>query len=222
MGPVFKSQTRAAKRRLCGAVRWQSCHGTSALGPSAARDAFNAAGLGEIEYLSDILHNDQWGLLRAKDVRGNSPLHWAARNGQFKAVEFLLEHGQPVDDRNDEGETPLHIASFRYAEPDVLRVLLDRGASVDARDVKGRTPLHRAAQKADPGKVGLLMARGAQVAATDKAGRTPLDLLMSRISEEVHVNSWIAQNIEKIRTFLCGGGYEALLLLTSKLNPRNE
>ena len=51
-----------------------------------------------------------------------------------------------VHARDDEGATPLHVASAR-GRVDVVEFLLSRGASADAADHQGCTPLHLAAEQ---------------------------------------------------------------------------
>jgi len=51
-------------------------------------------------------------LVTAPDDDGAQPLHWAAEwaKGKTAALNFLLERGAPVDARDKEGCTALHIA----------------------------------------------------------------------------------------------------------------
>lgn len=49
-----------------------------------------------------------------------------------------------VDDTNDDGRTPLHIAAF-HSSAATVTVLLERGGDMYAKDSDGRTPLHLAA-----------------------------------------------------------------------------
>jgi len=43
-----------------------------------------------------------------KDIYGNTPLHYAARNRDTPAMRFLLEAGADIDVTNNDGVTPLH------------------------------------------------------------------------------------------------------------------
>ena len=53
---------------------------------------------------------DGGGDLNASDARGNTPLHYAARNGLNRVVELLVDHGAAVSARNRARETPAEAA----------------------------------------------------------------------------------------------------------------
>lgn len=44
------------------------------------------------------------------DMRGRTPLHWAAYEGRRDVAELLLAHHAEVNARTKAGETPLHVA----------------------------------------------------------------------------------------------------------------
>jgi ankyrin repeat protein len=55
-------------------------------------------------------------------------------------VELLLDHGIPVDARDEtEGHTALHIAAYQ-GSPGLVELLLRRGAAVNRNDRKYGTP----------------------------------------------------------------------------------
>jgi ankyrin repeat protein len=45
-----------------------------------------------------------------KDDRGNTPLHYACKNGRTAMARWLVENGASIHFQNDEGFTPLHYA----------------------------------------------------------------------------------------------------------------
>ena len=56
-------------------------------------------------------------------------------------VELLIERGADVNDRDRNGQTPLHC--LLKGDTSVAHVLIKRGANLEARDNRaGRTPLH--------------------------------------------------------------------------------
>jgi hypothetical protein len=65
-----------------------------------------------------------------------TPLFWAIRQGDAALVEFLLDHGADIEDRADEGESPLMKAAL-YGHRNIVRLLMDRGARVRFRTDKG-------------------------------------------------------------------------------------
>lgn len=59
-------------------------------------------------------------------VRGETPLHLAARANQTDVVRVLLRHGAKVDAKAREHQTPLHIAS-RLGNTDIVVLLIQAG-----------------------------------------------------------------------------------------------
>ncbi len=47
------------------------------------------------------------------DAQGNSALHWAAAGNHVDAVNLLIKLGLDVNQRNKDGETPLHKAAWK-------------------------------------------------------------------------------------------------------------
>jgi hypothetical protein len=81
--------------------------------------------------------------INAGDYEGDTAIYDASRGHTLDCpniVRLLLEHGADVDVRQNEGLTPLHMASMKGAL-EVARVLLEHGADVQAEDNRGRTPL---------------------------------------------------------------------------------
>ncbi|ETV75342.1 hypothetical protein, variant 1 [Aphanomyces astaci] len=68
-------------------------------------------------------------IVRARDIHGNTPLHYAAEGGYVNVCEFLLEHGAYINEQNIRGETPLHFAISSMHEP-VCVLLVRRKADV--------------------------------------------------------------------------------------------
>jgi ankyrin repeat protein len=60
------------------------------------------------------------------------------------AIEYLVEHKADVNSKNNEGVTPLHLASATSCE--ICKYLIDHGADPNQRDNKKETPLHWAAR----------------------------------------------------------------------------
>src|SRR4051812_39012109 len=62
----------------------------------------------------------------------------AARKGDARQVQELLDRGAPVNAADKNGRTALMAAASR-GHADVVRVLLAKGAKTDARDKQGDT-----------------------------------------------------------------------------------
>jgi len=70
-------------------------------------------------------------------------LREAAGAGDGRRVKELLEQGAQVDAKDDDGQTPLHLAS-ENGHIESMRELLMKNADVHSKTKKGSTPLHYA------------------------------------------------------------------------------
>ncbi|MBL6621577.1 MAG: ankyrin repeat domain-containing protein [Rickettsiales bacterium] len=78
-----------------------------------------------------------------------------------------------VNDKNDEGKTPLHEAA-KKGNLEIINLLLGLQVQIEAKDEEGKTPLHEAAQYGHYNSAQRLIAARANVNAVDKNGKTPL------------------------------------------------
>lgn len=79
-------------------------------------------------------------------IMGFTALHWAAKNGKYELVDFLLGLGVDVGPQSNGGYTPLHLAAMCNHHTVILLLVDNYGANVDARDHSGKKPkdyLHR-------------------------------------------------------------------------------
>ncbi len=133
--------------------------------------------------LNFLIENDA--NVSAKDSGGVTPLMLASYNGVTAAMEVLIAKGAAVNDRDNQGNTPLHCACQWFGSPEparkvkrreaVLRLLIDKGAEINARNCAGTTPLMDAARyQHDSSFISTLLDSGAQINAKDSEGRTAL------------------------------------------------
>ncbi|PTB52106.1 hypothetical protein M431DRAFT_44122, partial [Trichoderma harzianum CBS 226.95] len=88
----------------------------------------------------------------------------------------LIDLGAVIDETNEEGQTPLHVAAL-YGKPANLKLLIDKGANIEARDGRGRTPaLFMSFEEQRKECLRVLIKHGAGVNVADHEGRTPLYL----------------------------------------------
>jgi ankyrin repeat protein len=108
------------------------------------------------------------------DTVSDTRIHDAATKGDFATVRAILEK-QPemVNARDNDGQTPLHIAA-KNGRTEVARILLEKRADVNAKDRLQGTALHWAVAFGQPDVAEVLLAKGAEVDATMKTGFTPL------------------------------------------------
>ena len=82
--------------------------------------------------------------VNAIDIRGNTALHLAAKNGI--AIKELLAAGANVHMHDKQGNTPLHNAAlFLSGEDTTVEQLVAHGANVNAVNKLNNTPLHHTA-----------------------------------------------------------------------------
>jgi len=114
---------------------------------------------------------DKW-LKAGADV--NDELDNAALSADIERVKFLLgKKGADINQKGNDGETPLHLAATN-GDSEMVALLLDRKAHIDERDSDGYTPLALAAARNKIKVIKLLAARGADLEAEIPGGYTPL------------------------------------------------
>ena len=144
---------------------------------------FLAAGTGEIEKAQLLIaHGD--GVNEKWTRRGGSysPLINAIDMGDAPMVQFLIESGADIHERDLRGLTPLSRAVLSNYK-DVVAVLIAKGADVNVPDGVGLTPLHYASMTdyGDTAIVQQLLAAGARRDVKDPEGHTPV-----QIAEKFH------------------------------------
>ncbi|KAF8497792.1 hypothetical protein F5888DRAFT_1923183 [Russula emetica] len=109
----------------------------------------------------------------------STPLHAAARSGNFEVVRKLIEcDPAAINATNGVRSTPLLWASRgdNFKEGYVLRLLLEHGADVNVQDKDGWTPLYVASMNGALEDLRVLLEHGADVEAKDNDGKTALQV----------------------------------------------
>ncbi|KAJ8898680.1 hypothetical protein K2173_004714 [Erythroxylum novogranatense] len=102
-------------------------------------------------------------------------LHRAARIGDVNGVSSCIEEGANVNQRDQNGWTPLHRAAFK-GQIESVKVLLSHGAKVEVVDKEGYTPLHCAVEAGHVNVALLLMTYGAKASVKGLSNASPSTL----------------------------------------------
>ena len=113
-------------------------------------------------------------------AKDEHPMGWtpyitlAARRGQNRVVQYLLEHGASANTEDADGNPALYLACA-YGYVDVLKTLLSNGACIESsNEVQGWTPLFRAVASQHDSQIIALISAGANVSRLDQVGLTAL------------------------------------------------
>uniref|UniRef100_F6H587 Uncharacterized protein n=1 Tax=Vitis vinifera TaxID=29760 RepID=F6H587_VITVI len=137
-------------------------------------------------------------LVDQKDKHGRTSLHYAASIGYLEGVQTLL--GQSNFDqyqRDDEGFSPIHVASMR-GNVDIVKELLQN--LINEKDKGGNTPLHSATMHAHPKVVNYLTwDKRVDVNLVNNEGQTVFDIAVS----VEHPTSFHQTNLDNTQVYWC-------------------
>ncbi|KAK7336282.1 hypothetical protein VNO77_16818 [Canavalia gladiata] len=104
----------------------------------------------------------------------------AARKGEVRSIQRLIESGAVINGRDQHGWTALHRACFK-GRIDAVRALLEKGIDMDAKDEEGYTALHCGVESGHADVTEVLVKKGVDVEARTNKGVTAL-----QIAESLH------------------------------------
>lgn len=127
---------------------------------------------------------------RDEDNYGRTSLHIAAEFADCEAIASLLDHGAEVNDRDEEGHTPLFRLASRRSRVSALeepiasaaRLLLDRGANLP-RSARGTTALIEAVQNRHHAMAAVLIGSGQRLDSANSYGDNALHILCRRAAD---------------------------------------
>lgn len=122
----------------------------------------------------------------------------AAYTNNIELMRRLLISGVSPDSRDEQGRTPLHLASCRGFEA-IVNLLLEHGADPNKRDIVGNTPLHLAAVASNISVVTLLLRAGTNVHSLDKYGCSPLRIAQKKLRMMQDYRKPLQEDMVKIK-----------------------
>ena len=123
--------------------------------------------------------------IHSKNRSGLSPFLTALSQGP--GIVELAAGGGRIRERDNEGNTPLHIAVRERSGPEIISMLISRGAEVNSRNNQLLTPLHYALEHPSRKAAALLTEAGADLFITNSDGAAPIDMLLAMPMEAL---SW--------------------------------
>ena len=96
-------------------------------------------------------------------------LHFA-REGMTVELAGFVDHGLPVDVRDENGNTPPMLAAY-HGHADTVRMLVELGADVDQRNGRDQSPVAGAVFKGEDDVVRVLVDAGADLDAGTPSAR---------------------------------------------------
>jgi ankyrin repeat protein len=148
-------------------------------------DAFEAATLGDVDRLHELLHEEP-SLLTARSPDDATALHFAAFFTQPDTARLLVDNGADLHAVSPTfgSVTPLHSAAAG-GSAEIVHLLLEAGSDPNIRQNGGFTALHAAAQTGDVALARDLLDHGAEVDTATDDGRTALAIAEEQGHDEV-------------------------------------
>jgi ankyrin repeat protein len=142
---------------------------------------FDAALYGSVADVRRLVEQDK-SLTTARDPNGFTVLHIVATEDRPEVQRLLLQSGADPNAVNDDGASPLHIASY----PGFAALLLRHGARVNLATKNGDTPLHSHASERDSAEViRVILKAGGDRRLRNRQGQTAFDIAKSRDDAEL-------------------------------------
>ena len=144
-------------------VDLQDAKGQNALHLSASLEEEESGDMAEDAFAHMVERSAN---LNAKDLYGNTPLHYSIENRKYGKANLLIRKKANVNAQNDEGDAPLHIA-VRNMDEKAVEMLLENRANCCILNNKKESPLYIAVSFPFELKlkkiITLLLNRGAKV-----------------------------------------------------------
>ena len=149
---------------------------------------------------TEMLNKPGTQVINTRDITtGDTGLHLVVARRDTLWVKFLLQRGANPNIRNNDGLTPLQMAT-RLGFAEGVDELLRRGAMVNVADSQGETPLIAAVHQRSVGLVRRLLEEGADPDRNDNSGRSARDYLALMTSNTLLVREFETADAERAKT----------------------
>ncbi|XP_058459695.1 tyrosine-protein kinase Shark isoform X2 [Malaya genurostris] len=113
----------------------------------------------------------------SKNQDGQTAVHLACLHAEARILEKLIERGSNINNRDAQGNTPLHYACRKNGDIEMVRLLINAGANPQARNKDtGWVPLHEAAANGNLDAVKELLFNHVPHMPRSSYGELPVDL----------------------------------------------
>ena len=127
-------------------------------------------------------------LLNLSDFKLQTPLMFAANNGDAKMVQLFIEANADPNLQDFKGRTAL-FACISARSPECTKILLDAQTYTELKTIDGNTVLHTAVRSGHPEIVGLINNSNPKLQKTKNAnGQTPIDVCFLFQKDLEHVS----------------------------------
>ncbi|XP_065169946.1 caspase Dronc-like [Atheta coriaria] len=109
-----------------------------------------------------------------RNHEGQSPLHFAANNGNLGICLLLLQKGANINAKSNDGGTPLQSAAYN-GNTRICSTFIENGAILSETDNKGNSALHFATLNGHLDTYKVLVDAGADTEQKNLSGETPAD-----------------------------------------------
>jgi ankyrin repeat protein len=100
------------------------------------KEIFSSCYLGYIDKLKDII--EKGGNVNVTDEYDNTLVHSVVKHDHYKLIWYLRKKGVPLDSKNKDGDTPLHIACKNHSI-NTVRELLKYTSNSRVKNLEGKT-----------------------------------------------------------------------------------
>ncbi len=125
------------------------------------------------------------------------PIHSAIQNRNRNALSDALTYSNnSIDQKDDDGRTPLHLASIIGVDANIMIQLFEKNPLLDEKDNDGNTPLHLAATTGNIRMITALLMRDANVESENSNGNTPYQVASNREVQDLLASFGAANSMD--------------------------